>query len=93
MYFLMGTGAGGMLPVAYALLAETMPSRHRGWVLVLVGGLGAIGGYFAASGFSALLVPIFSWRILWLINLPTSLLLIALGPYSRVTEVPRRARP
>ena len=79
MCFLMGAGAGGMLPVAYALLAETMPSRHRGWVLVLVGGLGAIGGYFAASGFSALLVPIFSWRILWLINLPTGLLLIALG--------------
>ena len=57
MCFLMGAGAGGMLPVTYALLAETMPSKHRGWALVLVGGLGAVGGYFAASGFSALLVP------------------------------------
>jgi putative MFS transporter len=71
MCFLMGAGAGGMLPVTYALLAETMPSKHRGWALVLVGGLGAVGGYFAASGFSALLVPTYSWRILWLINLPT----------------------
>ena len=53
MCFLMGAGAGGMLPVTYALLAETMPSRHRGWALVLVGGLGAVGGYFAASGFSS----------------------------------------
>ncbi len=79
MCFLMGVGAGGMLPVTYALLAETMPSRHRGWALVLVGGLGAVGGYFAASGFSALLVPILSWRILWLINLPTGLILVALG--------------
>ena len=79
MCFLMGAGAGGMLPVAYALLAETMPSRHRGWALVLVGGLGAVGGYFAASGFSALLVPDFSWRILWLLNLPTGLLLICMG--------------
>ena len=79
MCFLMGAGAGGMLPVTYALLAETMPSRHRGWALVLVGGLGAVGGYFAASGISAWLVPMLSWRILWLINLPTGLLLIALG--------------
>ncbi|MBW8734604.1 MAG: MFS transporter, partial [Asticcacaulis sp.] len=79
MCFLMGAGAGGMLPVTYALLAETMPSKHRGWALVLVGGLGAVGGYFAASGFSALLVPTFSWRILWLINLPTGLILILMG--------------
>nr|MBA3651619.1 MFS transporter [Chthoniobacterales bacterium] len=78
MCFLMGLGAGGMLPVTYALLAETMPSKHRGWALVLVGGLGAVGGYFAASGFSALFVPTYSWRILWLINLPTGLLLIAM---------------
>jgi MFS transporter, putative metabolite:H+ symporter len=79
MCFLMGAAAGGMLPVTYALLAETMPSRHRGWALVLVGGLGAAGGYFAASGFSAWLEPVFSWRILWLLNLPTGLLLVLMG--------------
>lgn len=79
MCFLMGAAAGGMLPVTYALLAETMPSRHRGWALVLVGGLGAAGGYFAASGFSALLQPIFGWRILWLLNLPTGLTLVLMG--------------
>ena len=43
MCFLMGAAAGGMLPVTYALLAETMPSKQRGWALVLVGGLGAVG--------------------------------------------------
>jgi len=56
-----------------------MPSKHRGWALVLVGGLGAVGGYFAASGFSALLQPSFGWRILWLLNLPTGLSLVLLG--------------
>ncbi len=79
MCFLMGFGAGGMLPVTYALLAELMPSRHRGWALVLIGGLGAVGGYFAASAFSALLVPILSWRVLWLLNLPTGLILLCMG--------------
>ena len=80
MCFLMGAAAGGMLPVAYALLAEIMPTRHRGWSLVLVGGLGTVGGYFAASELSALLQPYFGWRIMWFLNLPTGLLLIALSP-------------
>ena len=79
MCFLMGMAAGGMLPVTYALLAEVMPSKHRGWALVLVGGLGSAGGYLAASFFSATLEPILSWRILWLINLPTGLILLMLG--------------
>ena len=79
MCFMMGAAAGGMLPVTYALLAEMMPSKHRGWALVLVGGLGAVGGYFAASGLSALLQPTYGWRILWLLNLPTGLSLVILG--------------
>jgi len=79
MCFMMGAAAGGMLPVTYALLAETMPSRQRGWVMVLVGGLGAIGGYLAASACAAWLEPLLSWRILWFMNLPTGLLLIALN--------------
>ena len=87
MCFLMGAAAGGMLPVTYALLAETMPSRERGWVLVLVGGLGAVGGYLAASGCAAWLEPIFSWRILWFLNLPTGLLLIFLNAF--IPESPK----
>jgi putative MFS transporter len=81
MCFMMGAAAGGMLPVAYALLAEIMPTRHRGWSLVLVGGIGAIGGYFAASYLSALLQPTFGWRVMWLLNLPTGLLLVVLSPW------------
>ncbi|MDH7640487.1 MFS transporter [Sphingomonas oryzagri] len=81
MCFMMGAAAGGMLPVTYALLAEMMPTRHRGWALVMVGGLGAVGGYFAASGASALWQATYSWRILFLLNLPTGLLLVLLGVF------------
>jgi MFS transporter, putative metabolite:H+ symporter len=81
MCFMMGVAAGGMLPVTYALLAEMMPSKHRGWALVLVGGLGAVGGYFAASTFSWALQPFFGWRILWVLNLPTGLSLVLLGAF------------
>ena len=80
MCFLMGLSAGGMLPVAYALLAEIMPTRHRGWTLIVVGSAGALGGYLAASGFSALLQPEFGWRIMWFLNLPSGLILIAVSP-------------
>src|SRR5512146_1840161 len=72
MCFMMGLGAGGMLPVAYALLAEIMPTRHRGWCLVFVGGIGTIGGYFVTSSLSGWLQPYFGWRIMWLLGLPIS---------------------
>ncbi|MDP4508671.1 MFS transporter [Nonomuraea turcica] len=32
----MGLGAGGMLPITFSLLAETIPPRHKGWVMVLI---------------------------------------------------------
>ncbi|HWE45022.1 MAG TPA: MFS transporter [Caulobacteraceae bacterium] len=79
MCFLMGAAAGGMLPVAYALLAESMPSKHRGWSLVLIGGLGAVGGYLAASSLSAALQPTYGWRIMWFLGMPTGLILILLN--------------
>lgn len=80
MCFMMGLAAGGMLPVANALLAEIMPTRHRGWCLVLLGGIGTVGGYFATSELSALLQPHFGWRIMWLIGFPTGLILVVLSP-------------
>lgn len=87
MCLLMGLSAGGMLPIVFALLAEMVPARHRGWLSVLVGGLGTTGGYLAASGAAAWLEPIFSWRILWLLNVPTGLMVILLSRF--IPESPR----
>ena len=87
MCFWMGLSAGGMLPIVFALLAEIVPARHRGWLSVLVGGLGTSGGYLAASGAAAWLEPLYSWRILWLLNIPTGLLVILLSRF--IPESPR----
>lgn len=87
MCLLMGMSAGGMLPIVFALLAEMVPARHRGWLSVLIGGLGSSGGYLAASGAAAWLEPMFSWRILWLLNIPTGLLVILLNRF--IPESPR----
>ena len=87
MCFLMGLSAGGLLPIAFTLMAETVPSSHRGWLLVLLGALGTSAGYLLASGAAAVLEPMFSWRILWLLGLPTGALIIMLNRW--IPESPR----
>ena len=87
MCFLMGMSAGGMLPIAYTLLAELVPTRHRGWFLVLLGGLGLSAGYLAAAGCAAVLEPIFGWRIMWFLGLPTGVILIVLNRF--IPESPK----
>ena len=81
MCFMMGASAGGMLPVVYTLLTELMPARSRSWVIVLVGGLGAVGGWLAAGLGATLLEPLFGWRALWLQGFPTGLLLLLLARF------------
>jgi len=87
MCFLMGLSAGGMLPIAFALTSEMLPARHRGWILVTLGGIGTAAGYLVASGAAAMLEPTFSWRSLWLIGFPTGALVLLLQPY--IPESPR----
>lgn len=87
MCFLMGLSAGGLLPITFTLMAEMIPAAHRGWLLVALGGIGTSAGYLVASGAAALLEPLFSWRILWMLGLPTGMTLIFLNRY--IPESPR----
>ena len=94
MCFIMGLAAGGMLPITYALLAECMPTKHRGWTLVLVGAFGLIGGWFAASGCATLFEPYFGWRIMWFLNAPTGLILILCNKFiPGIASLPAGTRP
>lgn len=87
MCFLMGASAGGLLPITFTLMAEMIPAAHRGWLLVALGGLGTSAGYLLASGAAAILEPLFSWRALWMLGLPTGLMVIFLNRY--IPESPR----
>ena len=87
MCFLMGASAGGLLPITFTLMAEMIPAKHRGWLLVALGGVGTSAGYLVAAGSAALLEPLFSWRVLWLLGLPTGALIIFLDRY--IPESPR----
>ncbi|MEO8563214.1 MAG: MFS transporter [bacterium] len=86
MCFLMGVAVGGMLPICYALLAETIPARHRSWMMIMIGA-DIAGAYVITSWLAVALVPIYSWRILWLIGLPTGMVFILLNRW--IPESPR----
>ena len=86
MCFLMGLGIGGMLPITFALMAEVIPARSRGWLMVLIGG-DIAGAYIITSWLAAELTPTFGWRILWLLGLPTGVLLVLLNRW--IPESPR----
>jgi putative MFS transporter len=86
MCFLMGMAVGGMLPIAFALLAETMPVRHRSWLMVLIGG-DVAGAYVITSLLASWLEPQFGWRVMWLLGLPTGVMLIVLNRW--IPESPR----
>ena len=85
--FIMGASAGGLLPIAYSLLTETIPARRRGQAVVLVAGIGTAIGFLFASWSADLIMPHFNWRVMWLLNVPTGLLVILLNRY--LPESPR----
>ncbi len=71
----MGFGVGGSLPLAFTLLAEYTPARHRGRVMVLVGMTAFAGGYLLASTGALLLMDRFGWRSLFLLGVAPAALL------------------
>ena len=82
-------GAGGLFPVAAAVIAETVPLERRGRVLGLIG---------AVFGVAFLLGPLlggvllqWSWRWLFIINVPIAAVLILLA--ARVLPHTRRPAP
>ncbi|HJP66693.1 MAG TPA: MFS transporter [Actinomycetota bacterium] len=86
--FIMGLGVGGMLPITFALMAETIPARHRGWLMVLIGG-DVAGAYIITSWLASTIGASnhYGWRILWLLSLPTGVILIVLNRW--IPESPR----
>src|SRR5439155_8129370 len=88
MCFIMGLGVGGMLPITFALMAEAIPARHRGWLMVLIGG-DVAGAYIITSWIASTIAADnrYGWRMLWLISLPTGLILMILNRW--IPESPR----
>jgi len=70
-------GAGGIFPVASAVIAETVPAQQRGRMLGLIGAVFGI-AFLVGPLLGGLLLE-WSWRWLFVINVPIAAVLILLG--------------
>ena len=72
-----GFGAGGIFPVATAVIGDIFPPERRGRALGLIGAVFGI-AFMLGPLFGGLLLPL-GWHWLFLINLPVAALVIALA--------------
>lgn len=75
---LQGFGAGGIFPVASAVIGDTFPPEKRGRALGLIGAVFGL-AFLVGPLLGGLILTVASWQVLFLINLPVAILVIALG--------------
>jgi EmrB/QacA subfamily drug resistance transporter len=72
-----GLGAGGIFPVASAVIGDTFPLEKRGSALGLIGAV--FGLAFLVGPLLGGVLLMFDWRWLFVVNLPIAVLVIALS--------------
>lgn len=75
---LQGLGAGGIFPVASAVIGDTFPPEKRGSALGLIGAVFGL-AFLLGPIIGGILLAVAGWRSLFLINLPIALLVIMLS--------------
>jgi EmrB/QacA subfamily drug resistance transporter len=68
-------GAGGILPVAAAVIGDTFPADKRGGALGLIGAVFGL-AFLVGPPLAGVILKYASWHWLFLINLPIALLLV-----------------
>lgn len=70
-----GFGAGGIFPVASAVIGDTFPPEKRGSALGLIGAVFGL-AFLVGPILGGVILSIFSWHWLFLINIPIALVVI-----------------
>lgn len=83
---LVGIGLGGEWSAGTVLVAETWPPEHRAKAISFMQSGWAI-GYMLASLVSALVLPVFGWRVLFLIGVLPALLTLMIRRKVKEPEV------
>jgi EmrB/QacA subfamily drug resistance transporter len=73
-----GFGAGGIFPVASAVIGDTFPAEKRGGALGLIGAVFGL-AFLVGPVLGGVILSFASWKWLFLINLPIALVVIALS--------------
>lgn len=83
-----GLGAGGIFPVASAVIGDTFPPEKRGGALGLIGAVFGL-AFIIGPIVGGVLLP-FGWQWLFLINLPVAAVVVVLAwrllPHHRVAD-------
>ncbi len=86
-----GLGAGGIFPIASAVIGDTFPAEERGRALGLIGAVFGI-AFLLGPVLGGLLLGV-GWQWLFLINLPVALAVMVaswrLLPHTRIADSPR----
>jgi MFS family permease len=71
-------GGGALVPIAMAAAADMFPPSRRALVLGIIGGATEAGGVLGPI-YGASLTALWNWRLIFLVNIPLCLFLMALG--------------
>ena len=86
-----GLGAGGIFPVASAVIGDTFPPEKRGSALGLIGAV--FGLAFIVGPILGGMLLLLGWQWLFVINLPIALVVIVLSLRILPTTRPAQAKP
>ncbi len=75
---LQGFGAGGIFPVASAVIGDTFPPEKRGRALGLIGAVFGL-AFLVGPVLGGVILSITTWQWLFIINLPIALVVIVMG--------------
>jgi EmrB/QacA subfamily drug resistance transporter len=89
---LQGFGAGGIFPVASAVIGDTFPPEKRGSALGMIGAVFGL-AFLIGPILGGILLGMFGWRSLFLINLPIAVLVIAMAWRTLPTTHPETRKP
>lgn len=73
-----GFGAGGIFPVASAVIGDTFPAEKRGSALGLIGAVFGL-AFLIGPILGGVILTIATWQWLFLINIPIALIIIVLA--------------
>lgn len=75
---LQGFGAGGIFPVASAVIGDTFPPEKRGGALGLIGAVFGL-AFLIGPILGGVILTITSWEWLFIINLPIAVVVLVMG--------------
>jgi EmrB/QacA subfamily drug resistance transporter len=89
---LQGLGAGGIFPVASAVIGDTFPPEKRGGALGLIGAVFGL-AFLVGPILGGIILSFTGWQWLFIINLPIAAIVIFMGMKLLPTTRPATRRP